>query len=55
MGKECYKYLSKEFDSDVLDLVKQKGFHPYEYLSSFEKFKERLSTKEKFYSSLTGK
>ena len=55
MSKDDFKYLSQEFDSDVLDLVKKKGFHPYEYMSSFEKFKERLPSKEKFYSSLTGK
>ena len=55
MGKDDFKYLSQEFDSDVLDLVKQKGFYPYEYMSDFEKFKERLPTKKQFYSSLTGK
>ena len=40
---------------NVLDLVKLKGFYPYEYMSDFEKFKEQLTTKEKFYSSLRGK
>ena len=44
--------MSQDFDSDVLDLVKQKGFYPYEYMSSFETFIERLSSKEKFYNSL---
>ena len=38
----------------MLDLVKQKGFYPYEYMSDFEKFKEQLPSKEKFYISLTG-
>ena len=28
LGKNHFKYLSQEFDSDVLDLVNQKGFHP---------------------------
>ena len=55
MGKDNFKYLSQEFDSNVLDLVKQKGFYPYEYMSGFEKFKQEFSSKEKFYSSLTGK
>ena len=50
-----FKYLSQRFDNNVLDLVKQKGFYPYEYMSYFEKFKEQLPSKEKFYSSLTGK
>ena len=37
----------------ILDLVKQKIFYPYEYTSDFEKFKEELTCKENFYSSLT--
>ena len=45
--------MSKEFDNNLLDLVKQKGFYRYEYMSYFEKFKEELPSKEKFYSSLT--
>ena len=55
MSKNDFKYLSQEFDSRVLDLVKQKRFYPYEYLSGFEKFKEELPSKEKFHSLLTGK
>ena len=49
------KYLSQEFDINVLDLVKQKGFCPYEYMSDFEKFKEESPSKEKFYNPLMGK
>ena len=45
--------MNQEFDNNVLDLVKQKGFHPYEYMTDFEKFKEELPNKEKCYSSLT--
>ena len=44
-----------EFDSNVLDLDKQKGLYPCEYMSDFEKFKEQLSSKKKCYCSLTGK
>ena len=50
-----FKYLSQEFDTDVLDLVEQKGFYPYEYICCFENFRGRLPTKEKFYSLLTDK
>ena len=50
-----FKYLTQEFDNNVLDPVKQKGFYPYEYMSNFENFKEKLPSKEKFYSSLTDK
>ena len=35
--------------------VKQKWFYPHEYIGDFGKFKEELPSKEKFYSSLTGK
>ena len=48
-----FKYLSQEFDNNVLDLVKQIGFYPYEYMSDFEKFKEELPNKEESYGPLT--
>ena len=50
-----FKYLSHEFDNNVLDLVKQIGFYPYEYMSDFEKFKEELPRKEEFYGPLTNR
>ena len=53
LNKDDFKYLSQEFDKNVLDL--EKGFYSYEYMSHFEKLKEQLSSKEKFYSSLTSK
>ena len=55
MGKNNFKYFSQEFNSNVLDLIKQKWFDPYEYMSNFEKFIEELPSKENFYSLLTGK
>ena len=57
LGKDLaegdFKYLSQEFDNNILDLVKQKGFYPYEYMNDFEKSKEEFPNKKKFYSSLT--
>ena len=53
LNKDDFKYLSQEFDNNVLDLVKQKEFYPCKYMSDFEKFKEELRSKEKFCSSLT--
>ena len=53
--KDYFKYLSQEFDTNVSDLVKQKKFYTFEYMSDFEKFKEELPSKEKFYNSLSGK
>ena len=55
LSKDDFKYLSQEFDNNLLDLVKQRGFYPYDYMSNFQEFKEGLHSKEKFYSSLTGK
>ena len=53
LNKIDFKYLSQKFDNNILDLVKQKGFYPYEYMNDFEKSKEEFPSKEKFYSSLT--
>ena len=53
--KDEFKYLSQELDSDVLDLVNQKIFYPYEYIGDFGKFIESLPSKEKCYSLLAGK
>ena len=53
LSEDDFKYLGQEFDNKVLDLVRQKTLDPYEYISDFEKFKEELPSKEKFYSSLT--
>ena len=47
LNKDDYKSLSQEIDNNVLDLVKQKVFYPYEYMSDFENFKEELPSKEK--------
>ena len=55
LSKNDFTCLSQEFDTNVLDLVKQKQFHSYEDVSDIEKFKEELSCKQKFHSSLTGK
>ena len=44
-----FKYLSQEFNNNILDLVKKNGFYPCD----FEKFKEELFSKEKFCCSLT--
>ena len=48
LNKDNFKYLSQEFDNNALDLVKQKGFYPYKYMSHFQKFKEELPSKGKF-------
>ena len=40
VSKNDFMYSSQEFDNNVLDIVKQKGFYPYECMSNFEKFKQ---------------
>ena len=48
-----FKYLSEEFNGDLLELVKQKGVYPYEYMDSFKWFsKGKLPDRCKFFSSL---
>ena len=48
-----FKYLSQEFSGDLLELVKQKGVYPYEYMDSFEKFfQDKLPDRCEFFSSL---
>ena len=48
LGKNYCEYLSQEFYDKVLDPVKQKGFYSYEYLSDFEKFKEKCLARKSF-------
>ena len=48
-----FKYLSEEFSGKYLEVVKEKGIYPYEYLNSFKKFNQtELPSKNKFFSSL---
>ena len=53
MSDEDFKYLVEEFGSEILELLKQKGDYPYEYMNSFERFnEEKLTSKKYFYSSI---
>ena len=47
--------MCQEFNNEILDLVKQKGFYPYEYMCDFENINETLTSKNKFYILLSGK
>ena len=48
--------MAKEHHSKNLELLKQKGVYPYEYISSFKRFNEKkLPDKECFYSSVKNK
>ena len=53
LSDKDFKYLIEEFGSENLELLKQKGAYPYEYMNSFERFnEEKLPTKKFFYSSV---
>ena len=53
LSDEDFKYLVEDFDSENLELLKQKGAYPYEYMVSFEKFnEERLPARKHFFSSI---
>ena len=41
LSDEDFKYFIEEFSSENLELLKQKGAYPYEYMNSFEKFNEK--------------
>ena len=48
--------MTKEHGSKNLELLKQKGVYPYEYINSFKRFNEKkLPDKECFYSSVKNK
>ena len=50
---EDFKCLVEEFGSENLELLKQKGDYPYEYMNSFERFnEEKLPARKYFYSSI---
>ena len=52
MSNEDFKYLVKEFGPDNLEILKQKGAYPYEYMNSFERLNEdKLPAKKYFFSS----
>ena len=36
-----FKYFTEEFGSKNLELLKQKGAYPYDYMDSFKRFKEK--------------
>ena len=51
LPKEEFHQTSRFFD---VDLLSRKGFNPYEFMDSFEKFEEILPGKDSFFSKLNG-
>ena len=53
LSNNDFKYLSEKFNDDLLELVKEKGVYPYEYMNSFKKFsEEKPPEKCEFFSCL---
>ena len=52
LSDDDFKYLAEEFGSKILELLKQKGTYPYEYMDSSKRnSEEKLPDKECFYRS----
>ena len=52
LSDEDLKYLVKGFGSENLEILKQKGAYPYEYMNSFKRFnEEKLSARKYLFSS----
>ena len=49
LSDEDFKYLVKEFGSENLEILKQKGAYPYEYMNSFDE--EKLCARKYFFGS----
>ena len=49
LSHKDFKYLIEEFSFEYLELLKQKGAYPYQYINSFERFnEEKLPAKDIF-------
>lgn len=52
LPKESFKYTSHQFKDNRFNLMIRKGVYPYDFMDSFNKFSEKLPSKEEFYSQL---
>ena len=53
LSNNVFKYLSKEFSGNLLELVKQKQVYPYKYMNSVKTFfDEKLPDRCNFFRSL---
>ena len=56
LPKDAFKNLLKYFTPKQAEILKQKGFYPYEYMDKEEKFNDtKLPPREAFYSKLSGR
>ena len=53
LPEDAFKYTSEVFKGRKLQLMKQKGVYPYDYMSNFDKFNEtQLPSKDDFFSKM---
>ena len=56
LPKDAFKNLERYYTPEQAELIKQKGFYPYEYMDTEEKFNDtKLPPQETFFSKLSGK
>ena len=56
LPKNGFKNISKYYTPEEVELIKQKGFYPYEFMDTEEKFNDtNPPPREAFYSKLSGK
>ena len=56
LPKNGFKNISKYYTPEQVELIKQKGFYPYEFMDTEEKFNDtKLPPREAFYSKLSGR
>ena len=56
LPKDAFINLNKYYTPEEAELIKQKGFYPYEYMDTEEKLKNtKLPPREAFYSKLSGR
>ena len=48
LSKDDFKYMCQEFNINVLDLIKQERFYPYEYMRFFWKIWRTVTRQRKF-------
>ena len=50
LPKDAFKNLDEYYTPEQAELLKQKGFYPYEYMDSIEKFKENKPHSKRFFT-----
>ena len=52
LSDDDFKFLTKEFGSKHLELLKWKGAYPYEYMDSFKRFNKKNYLIENVFTAL---